>query len=124
VERIFSGLFEAASFWEPRRLPELFCGFARRHTAPTMYPVACAPQAWASAAVFSLLASALGITIDGARGEISLIHPMLPPAVGELRITGLEVGSGRIDLLLENHPHDVGLTVLRREGEVRVVTVK
>src|SRR5262249_45786790 len=91
---------------------------------PTLYPVACAPQAWASAAVFSLLVSALGITIDGARGEISFIHPMLPSAVGELRITGLEVGSGRIDLLLEHHPHDVGLTVLRREGEVRVVTVK
>src|SRR6202035_3060025 len=46
VQRIFSGLFDAASFWEPRRLPELFCGFARRHTAPTTYPVACSPQAW------------------------------------------------------------------------------
>jgi glycogen debranching enzyme len=107
------------------RLPELFCGFGRRPgEGPTLYPVACAPQAWASAAVFLLLGSALGITIDGARGEISLIHPVLPPAIGELRITGLEVGSGRIDLLLENHPHDVGLTVLRREGEVRVVVVK
>ena len=44
----------------------------------------------------------------------SLIHPVLPPAIGELRITGLEVGDGRVDLLLENHPHDVGRTVLRR----------
>ena len=35
-----------------------------------------------------------------------------------------QVGSARIDLLLENHPHDVGLTVLRREGEVSVVVVK
>jgi hypothetical protein len=33
VLRIFGGLFDAASYWEPRRLPELFCGFARRHTA-------------------------------------------------------------------------------------------
>ena len=33
-----------------RRLPELFCGFQReRRRGPTLYPVACAPQAWASA---------------------------------------------------------------------------
>jgi hypothetical protein len=49
---------------------------------------------------------------------------VLPPAIGQLRITGLEVGNGRVDLLLENHPHDVGLTVLGREGDVRVVVVK
>src|SRR4029077_440324 len=35
----FTRLFQAGSHWEPRRLPELFCGFARRHTAPTMYSV-------------------------------------------------------------------------------------
>ncbi len=28
--RVFTGLFDAASYWEPRRLPELFCGFARQ----------------------------------------------------------------------------------------------
>jgi glycogen debranching enzyme len=123
--RLFESMLGASEMVDLHRLPELFCGFARRPgEGPTLYPVACAPQAWASAAVFLLLGSALGITIDGARGEVSLIHPVLPPAVGDLRITGLEVGSGRIDLLLENHPHDVGLTVLRREGEVRVVTVK
>ncbi len=123
--RLFESMLGASKMVDLRRLPELFCGFQRRPgEGPTLYPVACAPQAWAAGAVFLLLGSALGITIDGARGEVSLIHPVLPPAVGELRITGLEVGSGRIDLLLENHPHDVGLTVLRREGDVRVVVVK
>ena len=75
-------------------------------------------------AVFLLLGAALGISIDGARGEIAFDHPVLPPALGELRITGLEVGGGRVDLLIETHPHDVGLTVLRREGNVSVVVVK
>ena len=28
------------------------------------------------------------------------------------------------DLLLENHPHDVGVTVLRRDVDVRVTVVK
>jgi hypothetical protein len=44
--------------------------------------------------------------------------------VPELRITGLRVGDASVDLLLENHPHDLGITVLRREGDVRVLVVK
>ncbi len=123
--RLFEAMLAASEMVDLHRLPELFCGFSRRPgEGPTLYPVACAPQSWAAAAVFMLLGAALGIGIDGARGEVSLRHPVLPPAVGQLCITGLEVGSGRIDLLLENHPHDVGLTVLRREGDVRVVVVK
>ncbi len=54
--RIFSAMFDAASYMDLRRLPELFCGFLRRqHNAPTQYPVACSPQAWASATMFALL---------------------------------------------------------------------
>jgi hypothetical protein len=34
------------------------------------------------------------------------------------------VGDGRVDLLLEQHPHDVGITVLRRDGDIEVLSVK
>ena len=103
--RLFEAMLGASEMVDLHRLPELFCGFSRRPgEGPTLYPVACAPQAWASGSVFMLLGAALGITIDGARGEVSLIHPVLPPSIGDLRITGLEVGKGRVDLLLENHP--------------------
>ena len=123
--RLYESMLGVSEMVDLRRLPELFCGFARRlGEGPTLYPVACAPQAWAAAAVFMLLGSALGITVDGARGEVSLVHPVLPRTMGDLSITGLGVGAGSIDLMLENHPHDVGLTVLRREGEVSVVVVK
>ena len=43
---IFAGLFDAAGHMDLMRFPELFCGFPRRRgAAPTLYPVACAPQA-------------------------------------------------------------------------------
>jgi glycogen debranching enzyme len=43
--RIFEGKFAASTYVDPRRLPELFCGFPRVHRqAPTFYPVACMPQ--------------------------------------------------------------------------------
>ena len=123
--RVFDALLAASATVDLHRLPELYCGFARRPgEGPTLYPVACAPQAWASAAVFMLLGAVLGISVDGQRGEIAFDHPMLPPGLGELRIAGLEVGGARVDLLIETQPHDVGLTVLTREGNVSVVVVK
>src|SRR5262249_43161444 len=51
--RILAGLFDASLFVDLRRLPELFCGFDRRPgEGPTLYPVACAPQAWSAGAPF------------------------------------------------------------------------
>ncbi|MBV9080467.1 MAG: amylo-alpha-1,6-glucosidase, partial [Elusimicrobia bacterium] len=45
--RILTGLFDASGFLDTQRLPELFCGFQRRRgRGPTLYPVACSPQAW------------------------------------------------------------------------------
>ena len=67
VEHVFKGLFDAATYMDLRRLPELFCGFRReKHRGPTLYPVACAPQAWASATPFTLLEAALGLEFDAA----------------------------------------------------------
>jgi glycogen debranching enzyme len=123
--RPLAGLFAASVFVDLHRLPELFCGFPRRPgEGPTLYPIACAPQAWAAGSLFMLLQSCLGIEVDGARQEVSFFRPVLPPSLPELRITNLRAGHGSVDLLLENHPHDVGLTVLRREGNVRVSVVK
>ncbi len=56
VGQVAKGLFQCATYMDMRRLPELFCGFQReRRRGPTLYPVACAPQAWASATPFSLI---------------------------------------------------------------------
>jgi glycogen debranching enzyme len=121
----FEGLFTASLSLDLHRLPELFCGFSRRPgEGPTLYPVACAPQAWAAGSIFMLLEACLGITVDGQARQVSFSHPVLPESIRELRITNLRVGEGTLDLLLENHADDVGLTVLRRQGEVRVVVVK
>ena len=65
IERIFRGLFDTAAYMDLRRLPELFCGFKRRRRrGPTLYPVACSPQAWAAATPFALIQAALGLEFD------------------------------------------------------------
>jgi glycogen debranching enzyme len=123
--RVLEGLFTAANFLDLQRMPELFCGFPRRSgEGPTLYPVACLPQAWASGSVFMLLQACLGMSIDTPASEVRFENPVLPEWLPEVRITNLRVGDGLADLLLERHPHDVGVTVLRRQGRLRVNVAK
>ena len=46
------------------------------------------------------------------------------PSLGELRIHNLEVAGATVDLLLVRHEHDVGVNVLRRDGDVQILVVK
>jgi glycogen debranching enzyme len=124
VAHVFKGLFEAATYMDLRRLPELFCGFRReKRRGPTLYPVACAPQAWASATPFTLLEAALGIEFDVARSEIRLRNPHLPAFLNEVVLRDLQLGSSSVDLRIRRHGVDVGLEVLRTRGQIQVSIV-
>jgi glycogen debranching enzyme len=120
-----TGLFEASRFVDLHRLPELVCGFHRRPgEGPTLYPVACAPQAWSTGTVFLLLQSCLGLEIDAPHGRVVFRHPMLPEWLGQVCVTGLTVAGGAVDLVVERYAHDVSINVTRREGSIEVVTFK
>jgi glycogen debranching enzyme len=123
--RILAGLFDASLFMDLHRLPELFCGFPRRQgEAPTAYPVACSPQAWAAAAPFLLLNSVLGLRTDAKRQRVTFERPMLPGFVDDVIIRNLCVGAARVDLRVHRYPEDVGVNVLRKTGDVEVILVK
>ena len=123
--RVFTAMFDAAAYQELRRLPELFCGFVRRpRRGPTAYPVACAPQAWASATPFALLAACLGLRLDHARNEIGFIDPILPYFLDGLVIRGLRLGESAADVRLSRDGDDVTVSVLTRVGDARIVQVK
>jgi len=123
--RIWSGLFEAARWFDLHRMPELFCGFSQTPgEGPTLYPVACAPQAWAAGSVFLLFQAFLGLSISGPRAEVTFTRPHLPPALDELRIHDLELCGATVDLRIVRHDDDVGVNVLRREGDVRITVRK
>jgi glycogen debranching enzyme len=123
---VLAGLLDASLFFDQHRLPELFCGFPRRPgEAPTLYPVACAPQSWASAAVFLLLKACLGLSVSASERRLTFAKPILPRFLQQVTIRGLKVADGRADLLLTRHDEgDVGVNVLRREGALDVVVLK
>jgi len=119
--RIFTGLYEAAAYMELRRLPELFCGFQRRRgRGPTLYPVACSPQAWASGAPFLMLQACLGLEFDPEAHEIRLRRPWLPDFLDEIALTNLSLGGSSVDLVLRRDRDDVSLRLVRRSGDLRV----
>ncbi len=123
--RVFSALFDASVSTELHRLPELFCGFGRRlDEGPTLYPVACSPQAWAAGAVDLLLASCLGLSIDARKRRVSFQSPKLPPFLDKVKLLNLSAGEGAVDLLLTRRDAGVSAEVLRRTGGVEVVTIK
>jgi glycogen debranching enzyme len=121
--RILSGMYDASLHFDLRRLPELFCGFHRRtdHGGPTRYPVACAPQAWASGAVYLLLRACMGMNIRAAEKTISFSNPMLPPNLDEVRVERLRVGAASVDLLLRRHSRGIAVEVVKKDGELEIV---
>ena len=117
-------MFDAATYMDLRRLPELFCGFQReRRQGPTLYPVACAPQAWASATPFTLLEAALGLEFDPERGEIRFRNPRLPAFLNEVILRDLQLGDSSVDLRVLRQGEDVSLEVLRTRGKIQVSIV-
>jgi glycogen debranching enzyme len=121
---ILTALFDASLFMDLHRLPELWCGFVRRPSeGPTLYPVACSPQAWASASVFYALQACLGLSFHPEAPRIRFTHPILPPWLQRVQIANLRVGDAVVDLDFERHEHDVGVNVVGKSGSVDVSVV-
>ena len=120
--RVFGAMFDAASYMDLRRLPELFCGFTRRErNAPTQYPVACSPQAWASATTICLLQATLGLELFDGSHEIAFYRPVLPEFLDHIHLRNLRLSGGSVDVTLHRYGDGVAATVTRRDGDVVVV---
>jgi glycogen debranching enzyme len=123
--RLFEGLFDAAKNQELRRLPELFCGFIRRpRRAPTPYPVACSPQAWAASAIFGVLGACIGLEQAYAHNELRFRDPLLPAFLDEVVVRNIHLGASRADVRLHRYGNDIAATVVARRGTARILVVK
>jgi len=49
---------------------------------------------------------------------------VLPTFLETVELKGLRIYGGSLDLLLRRHAQDVGIEIVRKEGEVRVTMVK
>jgi glycogen debranching enzyme len=124
VQRVFQGLFDAAAYMDLRRLPELYCGFRRRRgRGPTLYPVACTPQAWASAAMIGLIQASLGMEFAPSEREVRFRWPRLPDFLDELTIRDLRVNGSAFDVALKRRDSEVAVSATSRDGTGRALVV-
>ena len=121
---IVNGLLALSRHVPLYRLPELLCGFSRiRGEGPTLYPVACSPQAWAAAAPFLALQAVLGLDIDARRSCVSFRKPALPDSLRELVLSEVPVGKHRVDIELVRNGDRVVVNPLRCPSEVDVRSI-
>jgi glycogen debranching enzyme len=120
--QVFGALFDAATYMDLRRLPELFCGFMRRkRNAPTQYPVACSPQAWASATMLYLLQATLGLELLHASREVVFHRPVLPSFIDHVHLRNLRLSGSCVDVMVQRHGDSAAVRVTRRDGDLLVI---
>ena len=125
VGRVLDAMYHLSQFTNLNRFPELVCGFDRRaNQGPTLYPVACSPQAWSAACIFSLLQSCLGLRIHVPQRRIDFDRPYLPEFLSSVTIRNLEVADVVVDFAAIRYESDVSIEVLKRTGDIRIVTSK
>ncbi|HEY4782391.1 MAG TPA: amylo-alpha-1,6-glucosidase, partial [Chthoniobacterales bacterium] len=124
--QILLGLLDLSSMVDLHRLPELLCGLERRTgEAPTLYPVACSPQAWASATPFLILQACLGLSIHADKKRLVFNRPFLPGGIPQLSIKNLRCANQCVDLFLERRGDSV---LIHREdkdkgSDLEIVTI-
>ena len=121
VAQVFKALFDAATYMDLRRLPELFCGFRRERDAGRRCIRSPARRRPGRARRRScLLQAALGLEFDADHGEIRLRNPRLPAFLNEVVLRDLKLGTSSADLRLRRHGDEVSLEVMKTRGKIQV----
>jgi len=120
--RILESFMDVSEFVDLHRLPELFCGLERRAgEGPTLYPVACAPQAWAAACIFMFLEACLGLSIHAKQRQVVFDKPLLPGAIPFLELKNLRVADAYVDLALTRTAQGVRVEMVNKRGDVEII---
>lgn len=105
-----------------QRPPELFCGYERiEDNDPVQYPVACAPQAWATGSMFQMLQMMVNLVPDAKNNCLRVIDPTLPKSINQLSLHNLRVGTTLLDLEFERSGNTTACRVANKRGNLRVV---
>lgn len=120
--KLLAATLDASTFMELNRLPELFCGFHKRPgvEGPTLYPVACSPQAWSAGAAYLFVDACLGMTFSVANKTVHLSNPRLPDTIDEIKLAGLRIGNATMDVKVYRISSGVAAEMLDSHGEARL----
>jgi glycogen debranching enzyme len=102
VERLVTGMFEAAANFRNFRLPEAIGGLGRDESpVPSVYPHSNSPQAWSASAVLQLVQALLGIYPFAPAKVLALVRPRLPEWLPSVTIRRLRIGDATVSIRFE-----------------------
>jgi glycogen debranching enzyme len=118
---VFDGLLAALTSSGDVRVPELYCGFQRRDNGRmTPYPVACAPQAWSSAALLGFVRILLGLRVDARSRRVCFENPVLPEWLDWIEVRRLPVLGKSMDFLTIRGRTSCAVEILEKPAELQV----
>ena len=121
LNRVATGLFDAARAFPYYRLPELFGGDERSvHQAPVPYPIACRPQAWAAGSIPLITQAILGLCPDATARTLSIVRPQLPNWLETVNVNALRVGDAEVDLRYRRRGGHTRVDVIDIRGDLQV----
>ena len=123
LHRLTEALFAASDLFVANRLPEVLGGIPRDgdHPHPGVFPGSCEPQGWSAGAVVLAVQALLGMRAI-APLRLLLLDPQLPPWLPDLRLDGVRVGGGKVDLMFwRTRDGRTRYRVTRRQGNVLVL---
>ncbi|HET7338755.1 MAG TPA: glycogen debranching N-terminal domain-containing protein [Candidatus Dormibacteraeota bacterium] len=101
AERLARALVEASIDFPMHRPPELFCGNVREPGEPPReYWNTCTPQLWSATAMFTCVASILGLEADSRRKALR-ISPVKTAMWNRIEVRGLHIAGQRVDFTVE-----------------------
>jgi len=121
ASRLARDIWEAASFFDFYRLPELYAGLPRDESGfPAQYLGANIPQAWAAATIFYLLQTLLGLRADAPNGRL-YVHPTLPHWLPSLTLSNLACGPARLSLRFWREGEVSRWQIAQQDGTIEVL---
>lgn len=123
AQMLARAMFESASIFKYRRLPEVFAGHTRddEHPFPGMYPKANWPQAWSASAPLTVMQALLGIYPYAPLNTL-LLDPWLPEWLPEFTVEQLRIGNAVVSFRFKRNEEgrtDYEITDLR--GTLHVI---
>jgi glycogen debranching enzyme len=120
--QVLDQIAAAGAYFSYARFPELVCGFSADEVpVPVEYPVACRPQAWASATPLLMIRSYGGLSADAPNGRLYIDRPRLPAWLDRIELLGMRVGEARLDLVLTSREGVTATEVPRKDGDLEVL---
>jgi hypothetical protein len=71
-----------------------------------------------------LLQACLGLSIKAPVKQVHVSHPVLPDFLRTVEVKNLKVGDSSVDLVFQRREGDVGINILRKSGDVKILLIK